>query len=1159
MAMIPRSFLPSKLSPASHTWLAIFTLVSGLVSGGAPSSASTIEKLEFLHRPAVRRIGPFTELSDKQILNLRQDKSGFIWIATVFELYRYDGVEFKDYTSKFNLPENHLDKLVSDLEVDAAGNLWIAGSADLFRYNPRRDEIQRMEGVGPTTKIVTGPDGHLLVFSREGRLKLFRFQDEKLIEKAVLFQPEQLEQDTAFGSAAFNKDGNAWLVCREGQIFPLKIGERKVTVSEALPMKLKPARSFDFVECVMHDEKLWIGGDPGGLFRVDFTNEQVSRYDKRGKNKRFILGGNRIDWIQKDRDGDLWVGLKDGGMKLYLPEAENFSGLTFAKGHLREEGRLAPSSAEFDNKGNIWIGTRDVGLFTIDSKQDFLLYENLSAKGFDYSTSNIIGILETQNHNLWVSIRNIGLGRRKPSGQFDMGTSKSSSPIQSAYLEEDGEGRIWANTKQGLFTINPLNNQIKAIPLENTQDKAPGPLLVVDEGIWTAFGNRLLLLNTKTKEIIDEVKSMSGAIRYLYKDPIGRLWIGGRKQLHVYDSKTREVIESKWEHLSAEHNFQERRVTGVKMLEDGSIWLSIFGKGMMLLDPNFEVKTVYEAQDGMPSEAIEAFQIDNEGILWLGTRFGLISLDPSTNQINQYLEKDGLIDNRFAPGDCQKTQDGSILFKTAKGLLRVQPQNRPKIPEALSARLTDVKVLGADVAIEQEGTPLNEAILFAKELTLSKKQGVLTLSYSANSYKNLGQTWFRWRLLNDKNGTWSQPSLARTTTLSHLHPGTYNWELQASLEQHHWNGPTRRLKITVHPSLWTRWWAVSSIAIVAFGIIILIVYAYNRHQIRRSRRLEKLIEERTKEIAGKNSELEEKTEELTSTATTLSSTLHQLQEMQAQLVETARTAGKAEIATNVLHSVGNVLNSLNVGVSVLSTRTQNSHATKLSRLAEIIQEHQEDIAVFMSSDPRGKNVPNYLIHLSQSLEKEMIRTMEELSSMKEDIDHIKSVIAHQQTHAKSRNIVEQINIRNLCESALKIIVDDRSANPIKIINEIPTNLIVENDKHRLLDILLNLMSNGIDAINERDPKNGILTLRSQPQLDQEEIEINITDNGSGIAPKNREKLFRHGFTTKTKGHGFGLHSCANAAKRLGGQLTLDSPGLGHGATATLTLPRTLRK
>ncbi len=363
-------------------------------------------------------------------------------------------------------------------------------------------------------------------------------------------------------------------------------------------------------------------------------------------------------------------------------------------------------------------------------------------------------------------------------------------------------------------------------------------------------------------------------------------------------------------------------------------------------------------------------------------------------------------------------------------------------------------------------------------------------------------------------------------------------------------------------------WAFALYLVAALATIWGAFRYYNRAQIEKSRSLERLVSERTKELAGKNDELEqqalrleqqneqleEKTEELTATTQTLTSTLHQLQDMQDQLVNTARTAGKAEIAINVLHNVGNVLNSLNVSINVLIQKAENSKSLKLTRLAELVQSHQDDIANFLTNDPRGQSVPKYLVQLSKALEEEVASVQHELAVMSEDIDHVKSVINAQQTHAKSESVVEDVSIQQLCQTALNIVGSERSRTQVEIINEIPEDLIVENDKHRLLDIVLNLISNAIDAIDEQEPEIGVLTLQAESHPDSQQIEFRVTDNGSGIAPENLEKLFRHGFTTKPKGHGFGLHSCANAAKVLGGQLHLDSPGKGLGATATLTLP-----
>ncbi len=415
--------------------------------------------------------------------------------------------------------------------------------------------------------------------------------------------------------------------------------------------------------------------------------------------------------------------------------------------------------------------------------------------------------------------------------------------------------------------------------------------------------------------------------------------------------------------------------------------------------------------------------------------------------------------------------------------------------------------------------------------------------------------------------SWSKFSDTAWRELNNLRPGDYILQVNSiDATGHTYSADDYYFRI-LQP-WYAETWAFVLYLVTLVLIIVVIVRYYNRAQINRARHLHKLVQERTKEIESKNAELqqqatilekqneelEDKTEELTTTTESLTQTLNQLQEMQDQLVATARTAGKAEIAINVLHNVGNVLNSLNVSVNVLSERTQGSNAIKLTRIAGLVEKHKENITDFIASDPRGKNVPNYLIQLSKALEEEVATNLHELGIMNDDIDHIKSVIAAQQTHAKSNSIIEEFPIRELCETALSIVGNERTKTHIEVINDVPESITLTNDKHRLLDIILNLISNALDAIDEQMPEIGVLTLQARHDPESGEIVFSVNDNGTGITPENQEKLFRHGFTTKANGHGFGLHSCANAANVIGGKLILTSPGVGRGATATLTLP-----
>lgn len=366
-------------------------------------------------------------------------------------------------------------------------------------------------------------------------------------------------------------------------------------------------------------------------------------------------------------------------------------------------------------------------------------------------------------------------------------------------------------------------------------------------------------------------------------------------------------------------------------------------------------------------------------------------------------------------------------------------------------------------------------------------------------------------------------------------------------------------------------WAYALFVLGGFSLVILSAWIFSRNQIRRRKRLETLVNERTQEIEQQNTilekqartlerqneELEEKTEELTTTTETLTTTLNALQETQDQLLDAAHTAGKAEIAINVLHNVGNVLNSLNISINLVSEKIGSSKISNLARVAKLIDNHKNELDIFLTQNPKGKAVPEYLIRLSETLNGEVDAIKLELEAMGEDIDHIKTIIAAQQTHAKRQGLHETVNIRGLCENALAILGNDISNSSIEIINEIPENITVESDKHQLLDIILNLFTNARDAIQDESPAIGVITLQTESSENDDSVALHVKDNGSGISPETLDKLFRHGFTTKKEGHGFGLHSCANAIQSLGGALVIDSEGEHKGATATLKIPKKL--
>jgi PAS domain S-box-containing protein len=288
--------------------------------------------------------------------------------------------------------------------------------------------------------------------------------------------------------------------------------------------------------------------------------------------------------------------------------------------------------------------------------------------------------------------------------------------------------------------------------------------------------------------------------------------------------------------------------------------------------------------------------------------------------------------------------------------------------------------------------------------------------------------------------------------------------------------------------------------------------------------------------------------------TDIKETEAKLEEVHKQLLETSRMAGMAEIASNVLHNVGNVLNSVNVSASLITGSVKKFKAPNLAKVVVMLQEHEHDLGMFITSDSKGKQLPAYLAELSAHLLAEQKAATQELDQLCGNIEHIKEIVAMQQTYAKVSGIKEIININELVEAGLHINEGALNRHQVEVIREFESVPPINVEKHKILQILVNLIRNAKHACQDSERLDRRLTVRVINSEDW--IKISVIDNGVGIPPANMTRIFNHGFTTRKDGHGFGLHSGALAAKELGGSLTAESDGPGRGAMFTLVLPCT---
>lgn len=275
--------------------------------------------------------------------------------------------------------------------------------------------------------------------------------------------------------------------------------------------------------------------------------------------------------------------------------------------------------------------------------------------------------------------------------------------------------------------------------------------------------------------------------------------------------------------------------------------------------------------------------------------------------------------------------------------------------------------------------------------------------------------------------------------------------------------------------------------------------------------------------------------------------------MYAQLLDSTRQAGMAEVATGVLHNVGNVLNSVNVSVNLIEEKMKHSQVSGLTKVTELLRSHDENLGEYITTDKKGKHLPEYLTKLSEHLVSENESVLKEILELSSNVGHIKDIVTMQQSYANVSGTSEIINISDILENAMKTNASSLSRHRVEVIREFEEVPSINSDKHKLMQILVNLVTNAKQALKAEDREDKRLILRLK-MINDDHVHIEIEDNGIGIPKENLSRIFQHGFTTKDNGHGFGLHSCALAAKEMGGSLSVHSEGERKGARFTLTLP-----
>ncbi|SMF04888.1 sensor histidine kinase [Pseudobacteriovorax antillogorgiicola] len=280
----------------------------------------------------------------------------------------------------------------------------------------------------------------------------------------------------------------------------------------------------------------------------------------------------------------------------------------------------------------------------------------------------------------------------------------------------------------------------------------------------------------------------------------------------------------------------------------------------------------------------------------------------------------------------------------------------------------------------------------------------------------------------------------------------------------------------------------------------------------------------------------------------------QLTANQRELVEASRKAGMAEVAIGFLHNIGNIMTSLFVSCSeALDQAHRDFYPNRAKNFVALVREKVPELEVYLQAE--GREVLNFWNLLNSEEEHNKEERITNLERIRRGLQNVDEIVKLQLNYAKIPDLEEVMTLQSIIDKVLDLCYLEIQKNKVKIHVDIADKTTLTSVQSKVSQILVNLLLNAIQAFPP-DAQSRQVWIQALASETETEISFSIRDNGCGISPENQVKIFNFGFTTKNTGNGLGLHSSSLMAYELGGVLVVESPGVGKGATFSLTLPKT---